>query len=249
MHTKIHKSQIFLTTHDMEDIVQILLNEKLLSLIYIGRLAKSCKQLRKHLRSIKNTFTWIAHTKSLDLLRWRSQISDTHHVLQTALKMNKCAQDGDLLLTWCCSPGYWSLDYDLRPQQRKFSKDYHPKDDFNLELMIKSDRPLRCLGKGKSTCYHMYDDTGWGYNMDAKDLFQHVTGPYGGWSVRTRGKNTKWSSSNDWDDWLTSSDSLATCSCQHCKTYKTFPSRDCPCPKCSDSVYGPTYWTKLTNPE
>ena len=221
----------------MENIIQVLLNENILSFCVIGRLAKTSKHLRLSLLKVKNKFTWIAKSHSLDLLRWKTNISDTHHILQTALKMNKCAQRGIYLLTWCCSPSYWGKG------------DIQPTKAFDLELMLKADRPLRRLYKGKSNCYHMYDDTKWGYNTDPQDSFQHVTGIIGSWTVRTRCGKTNWSGSNGWDDWLTTTQSLETCGCLHCKTYQTFPSRYCNCQVCSDPVKGPAYWKKLTNPE
>ena len=220
----------------MENVIQLLLNENLLPFCVIGRLAKTSKHLRFHLLKVKNKFTWIAKSHSLDLLRWRTNISDTHHVLQTALKMNHCAQNGVSLLSWCCYRLFWDKTATLNQSR-----------PIDLEAMIKSDTCLIRLYKGKSACLH--NSTHESHDTIPTQLFQHTLIVNDGWITRTRCKNTRWSGSKCGQSWLTISDSVRFCECHHCKTYKTYPKRDCLCPVCSDPVKGPTYWTQLTNIE
>lgn len=223
-----------MTELHLPQVVQLILYENLLTFHLIGRLAKTSKSLRQTLSIVKNKFTWIAKTHSIDLLRWRLNISDTHSILESALDMSLGVKKGASLLSWCCSLQYYNKTDTHTPNSGRKS--------FDLEYILNT---VFSSPKHKSDSQFEYNQKY--YENTQTELFQHHVNSNDGWFVGTPCKKTKWSGFSGLNYWLTFSDSIETCSCRHCTVYKTFPSSKCTCPTCSDPILGPIYWKKLTN--
>lgn len=220
----------------MNDAFHTIVMNRMLYLEEMGKLACTSKTVHNQLRSIlKSRFAWFVRASSLPMMVWRERIQRSHKILLRACSMMSLVQDGQSLLTICCYHEQWNEN---------------SWKCINLEGMIKDKDAIRRTNDGHDVCKQFvsgYGNTRTIGFYSKNEMSQHTDFQRGSF-VYIKLKITRWSSGWDGEDsyMLLASDNVSYCQCLHCVTEKRYPSKECPCSRCSDLVTGKKYVKSVT---